>query len=279
MAQAESSAAERLTRRQLPWGDLARIEILPPAHREMASRTWLGRASGELHTAGTFTFLSLSLARIDAPARFRQIARDAIHEEQRHAEICRRMASIYAGHEVAMPPLYPIPLPTYRGAPEPLRASLHVIGQCCVNETTAGAFLERCLDGTTEPLARKVLLELLGDEIEHARLGWAHLAHVCETARGRADLSHWLPIMLRLNLARWRAEFVILPGDALWMHGCPPSHEIDAAVLDGMRTLIIPGFERAGVDVTEARAWCETLTQRPARDHLVPAPSSTPETT
>ena len=52
-----------------------------------------------------------------------------------------------------------------------------------MNETTAGVFLEVCLAHAEGALAKAALSELLSDEIDHGRIGWAHLAAVDAATR------------------------------------------------------------------------------------------------
>jgi hypothetical protein len=183
-------------------------------------------------------------------------ATGAVDDERRHSEICRRVAGIYLGRDLAMPPASRAALlPAYKGAPDVLRGTLQVLGQCAVNETTAAAFLEQALAGTTAPLARGALRELLRDEVDHARIGWAHLTSVVAQAGVSEALAAWLPRMLAVNLAGWRVARAARPDAALRAHGCPTLTEIDTAVVDAMRALILPGFARAGVSTAAAERW------------------------
>ena len=75
-----------------------------------------------------------------------------------------------------MAPHGPSPMPQLARAPLALRPTLHTLAMGCINETIASAWLEASLRDATLPLARRVIRELIADDIHHARMGWAHLA-------------------------------------------------------------------------------------------------------
>ena len=131
---------------------------------------------------------------------------------------CRVVASRFAGRELAEPARLILDVPKHEGASPALRQSLHVFGQCALNETTASAFLETCLAESKVPLAHVALRELLSDEIDHARIGWAHLASL--DAPSRAAVTPWLMPMMAANLSMWRDSgappkpSVLLSGDS-----------------------------------------------------------------
>jgi hypothetical protein len=104
------------------------------------------------------------------------LADRAIDDETRHEELSRVVASRFAGKELPLPAPLKLEVPEHRGASPELRDTLHIVGQCVFNETTAGAYLETSLALAKGELARCALRELLSDEIDHGRIGWAHLA-------------------------------------------------------------------------------------------------------
>lgn len=105
-------------------------------------------------------------------------------------------------------------------------------------------------------LARAACRELLSDEIDHARLGWAHLAAVGPGVR--AEVGRWLPRLARANLRMWRAsprpEALT---DAVVAHGHPRPEVLDAALVAATRELIVPGCATLGLDTTEVTAWLD----------------------
>src|SRR5581483_5066489 len=119
-------------------------------------------------------------------------------------------------------------------------------GQCCFNETTGSAFYEMCLSGATSPPARAALLSLLSDEVDHARLGWAHLASLRLDADQHRAVETWLPLLARGNFKAWRARFDAPDRVGLRAHGCPSYAAGRVAVENAFRDLIRPGFVSAG---------------------------------
>jgi hypothetical protein len=245
-----------LTRWPLPDGD-ASVDRLGDEDRRTIAAMWLGRACAEGRAAFSFQVIAEALAARDAEPELRAVAVRAVDDERRHAEICRRVASAYAGRELEQPSPESVQPPEHAGADASLRATLHVVGMCAINETTGSAFLETCRARATGRLVRAAFRELLADEVDHARIGWAHLASPRVGAEGRAGVGAWLPAMLAANLRQWRNRPPLPARATLAAHGCLSWAEVDAAVLGAMRELILPGFEHVGVDVTGARAWFE----------------------
>jgi hypothetical protein len=62
--------------------------------------------------------------------------------------------------------------------------------------------------------------------------------------------------MLCANLKMWRDAHQLDSNDsALGRHGTPPAKAIDAALLEAVQGLILPGFERFGLATNSLRAW------------------------
>ena len=112
-----------------------------------------------------------TLDQLDAEPELRAIARRAVDEERRHAQLCNQVATAYLGREAPPPARLPPIVPEHPGATPELRRTLHVLGMCAINETSGSAYLEACLSAATAPLAHAAALrELLADEwVDHAR--------------------------------------------------------------------------------------------------------------
>jgi hypothetical protein len=129
------------------------------------------------------------------------------------------------------------------------------VGHCLFNETTASAFLEASLSHARSPLALAALRELLSDEIDHARIGWAHLASLPEQERARVD--PWLLPMAFLNLKTWREHSppTAFYTESLARHGAPPWHAVEEALVGALSTLIVPGLAALGLETRELSEW------------------------
>lgn len=245
----------KLTSRPLPESDPT-IDALSANERARLADTWLLRAAMERRVGDSFAVVRDALVRRGAARELVDLAERAIDDEARHEELSRVVASRFAGKELALPKRLPLEVPAHKGASPELRDTLHVIGQCVFNETTASAYLECSLEHATDgTLARSALRELLSDEIDHGRIGWAHLA-TCDE-RTRAAVAPWLHAMAFTNLKEWRSETPYDPGhtEAMTKQGVPPATVVHEALVDALRTLVIPGFEQLQMDVSALKKW------------------------
>jgi hypothetical protein len=239
----------QLTRKPLPVADPT-IAALTAAERRVAIAVWHGRAEAELRASGSFSHLAVELADAGAPAELVALARRAIADELRHSMLCWHVACAFAGAGLPAPRRLPVTIPALAGASESMRRVMHVVGMCCLNETTGSAFLEVCREGARGPLVCAALHELLTDEIDHARLGWAFVATL--SLEVRAELAAWLPALVAANLGEWRQRPHRIITDALVAQGCPRWDDVDAAVVAAIDDLFVPGFERLGMSLNRA---------------------------
>jgi len=227
----------RLTKRPLPLDDDA-IDALDIGDRRELARFWLGRAAGERRVSKSCQVIRDALAGLRAPTELVALAERAIDDELRHAEIWRLGASRYWGEPLDEPEPWPLVVP-HIDAPPKLRNTLYVIGQCVFNETTASAFLETCLSQAKGRLATAVLREILSDEIDHGRIGWAFTAWL--SSRRRAEVNPWLVPMAHAHLREWRRACREVPA-TFAAHGVPSRADTEGAVMHALHELIIPGL-------------------------------------
>jgi hypothetical protein len=259
----------RLTQRPLPEADPT-LDALSSADRERIADIWLYRAATERRVADSFQVIGACLKRRRAPEPLVALAARAVDDEYRHTELSRVVASRFAGRELSTPARLRLEPPKHEGASPALRDTLFVVGQCVLNETTASAFLESCLEHARGPLARAALRELLSDEVEHGRLGWSYLSWLGE--RERAAVGPWLLPMAYLNLKLWRDETPDDPAHvvALTEHGAPPAAVIHEALVGALTSLIVPGLKALGMKTGPLEAWIAdgAGTERPPREYL-----------
>jgi hypothetical protein len=245
----------RLTSRPLPERD-AELEALEPAQRSQLAAVWLARAASEQRVAGAFEVVRDALEDLRSEPQLLALAARAVDDEHRHAELARQVASRFAGRELEPPARLTLVVPEHRGAPDRLRCSLHVLGHSAMNETFASAFLEAALGSCRAPYARASLRELLSDEVDHARIGWAHLAAL--GSEKRAELAPWIDSLVRANLKMWRESGREYPSDpALHRHGAPSAEVVESALLGAVRDLIIPGLDHFGIPTRSLKTWLE----------------------
>jgi hypothetical protein len=245
----------RLTQRPLP--DDPAIDALARADRQHLADIWLSRAAMERRVGEAFVVIRDALMRREASPDLVELAERAIDDERRHTELSRVVASRFAGRDLALPPRLLLEVPVHEGASPELRDTLHVVGQCVLNETTASAFLETSLALAKGALAKAALRELLSDEIDHGRMGWTHLASV--DARTRASVAPWLLPMAYLNLRNWKEHTPYDPreSDALTAHGSPPAEVIHEALVDALHSLIVPGLRELRIATASLERWLD----------------------
>jgi hypothetical protein len=257
----------RLTHKPLPARDTAIDACSPGARRKLAG-IWLSRAAMERRVADSFVVIAAALRRRRASEQLIQLADRSIDDEYRHAELSRVVASRFAGRDLAAPPRLELEVPAHKGCSTDLRDTLHVVGQCVLNETTATAFLETCLAHATGTLARSALRELLSDEVDHGRIGWAYLAST--SVETREQVGRWLLPMAYLNLRVWKEESPVDPEHLpeLSAHGAPPGEVIHDALVDALWTLIVPGLRELDVPTAPVERWlcAGAFTDRPPTD-------------
>lgn len=243
----------RLTRRPLPERD-DDIERLSDAQRKELVTVWLGRAQSERRVADAFRVIHAALRERTKNAELIALAERAVDDEHRHAELARRVASRFAGQELEPLPPLALSVPEHPDVSEELRHTLHILGHCAMNETFASGFLEATLDLTRASLARAAVQELLADEIDHARIGWAYLAEL--ESEERRELDAHLPSLVAANLRMWREAPRAYPEDPeLHRHGAPPAEVAESALVGAIQGLILPGLGHFGLSIGRLQRW------------------------
>ena len=246
----------RLTSRPLPETDPT-IERLSADEREIMTEVWLGRAANERRVSDSFGVVAEALKAVGANPAFITLAHRAVDDELRHAEICRAVAARFHGSALEPPARLALVVPPHPTASPELRHTLHIIGQSCFNETIASAVLEASIAGARAPLASAALRELLSDEVDHARLGWAHLASVSNELRAKVE--RWIPALARGNLKMWRqTPRRYATSLALMEQGALSAETTEETLLSAIRDLVIPGFDQLGCSTLEVRRWLES---------------------
>jgi hypothetical protein len=143
-----------------------------PRVLEWLRSSWRGRAQGE-RRAGEFDrrYHALCVAAGLAPetcAALERIARD----EERHDELCTRIADLLGAPSSVPPPevAHVLPDPAQRAS----RAELArwTIVRFCLGEACAIHQLVAMRDAIEEAALRPALTYMLRDEVHHARFGW-----------------------------------------------------------------------------------------------------------
>lgn len=223
------------------------IARLPDEIRQAIAAHWLGRATSELRVALGFEALLPRLREVGAVAPVLELVVKAIDDERRHGGLCAQLASRYAGSPREAPAPGDSPLQCFGAADEALEVALLVIGMCCINESIASAWLRACQRVATSPTAAFANRVHLRDEIDHARVGWAHLASDAVTPAMRVALRSWTGRMIRVNVAQWKEPDRFLPREGVPEHGHLSQVENDRVVNEAVREVVLPGFAHVGI--------------------------------
>jgi hypothetical protein len=243
-----SFGLRRVSRRPLPIDDAA-VDLLDPEPRSAVAAMWANRSAAELRVAAAFAAIAGALFEVGADPQVLAIVSRAVGEEVRHAEICRRIASRYQGTPVAWPSPAAATLPQHEGATPNVCCAMHMIGMCCLNETIAGAYLQSCFAAAEAPLAKAALSELLSDEIDHARVGWAYLASAPLSAETRDDIGVRFGPLRDATIRLWVTQNRSVLGEGVPQHGLISHEAVERAVADSIETLVVPGLASVGIRV------------------------------
>jgi hypothetical protein len=235
-------------RDEIPFDDPSPA-ALTPSIRAAVAESWRTRAASELRVGRAFGLMAPRLRACGAIDPVLDRLARAAEEEARHAALCVRLAGAYAGESIEAPDVGDVELPRFGAGDEELECALVVAGMCCINETVATAWLGACLDAATTPIAAAANRAHLADEIEHARLGWAHLASRAVSPETRRGLARWVPALLEANAPAWEREDPGLPREGIPAHGILGVEETRRVVREAVRDLVIPGFGHVGVEL------------------------------
>ena len=226
----------------------------PPADRAVLAQIWRDRCRAEASVGNVFEQLVAELASVGAPAAIIELAERAAGDEDRHARVCAELAAAYATEPLDLHPERRVRLADAEHPDARVRVALHVVHVCCISETIACAFVETCLgacDGA--PALAEIHRRHLGDEIRHARVGWAYLATLPGDAL--AELAARLPEILEKQLGSWLGRIAELPEHGVAGHAYPPRSVLVDAVHGALEDMVLPGFDHVGVNTAAARAW------------------------
>lgn len=220
------------------------VSGLSPELRADIGWHWARRSESELTSGVVFANISLAVLATGVTPEIAFLAARAHSDEVRHAEICRHVATRYLGADVP----FPRPRQVEKPAPTPsqarLAATLHVVQNCCFNESVAMVFLRTCLDQAEHELVRLALRELMREEVDHCRIGWALLSSGAVTDADRAAVTRALQGFIGDIRHLWLAD----AGCALPRgHGALDPSDLARVVEEALEELILPGLEHCGV--------------------------------
>jgi len=228
-------------RRPLPEDD-ATIEALPHDVRARIAEGWVKRSEAEFSAGAVFASITRGLFFEDVPREVLWLAARAVTDEIRHGELCLFAANRYSGIVHQRPKA--LVSNEARGG-----ALIHAVVNGAINETIATAFLNASFEAATSPFARAILRELLADEVDHARVGWAVLADGSpKGAEIRAETEKHLSALVDMVRTIWIDSARAAPNDLPREHGCIPGRDVMKIVDEALVEIVFPGFAHVGID-------------------------------
>ena len=231
-----------------------------PQARRLAARVWCRRLCVEREAADRFRRLARELAQVSAADEVVALAGSAADDELRHAALCEELVVHFGGAVPATQKAVATKIGPSALSPRQ-RVLFEMVAMGCVTETLSTALLGALVDRARDPLAQRIMREILRDEVKHSRLGWAHLA--AEHAAGQPDcVGQSLPRMLqatvREELFSTDAEHALQ--DELSGMGSLSRRERRETFINTMTQVVFPGLAKFGVDTTHGASWLEQKT-------------------
>lgn len=172
---------------------------LDPTLRRPALATWRGRMTNEYGSTAVFAALADQVATVDDDPEAVATLRGFAAEERRHGVLCGAVVEALGGQAVIEQPLPQAEeMPRHQDVPALEGVARNVISVCCLSETVAVSLITAERLAMPEGPLRRLLTDILSDEVGHARFGWRWLARHQEAlgAEGLDRLRRWMPIAL-----------------------------------------------------------------------------------
>ena len=218
------------------------MDGLGSEERERVAAYWWQRALGELTSWHAFQHVLSDLRAENAAPAVIELAERAVQDEYAHAQFCREWAVRFGHPDGELVPRGERPI-AFRGATEAENRLLRIV-LCCMNETVGCVVLRHVRTALTMPELRELNRRHMADEVQHSRVGWAHLATLDD--KQRKFLGLWLPALLRLVKQSW-CEGTEQEHEELVPFGYFSLRLLRAAHDEAVQSVILPGFQHLGL--------------------------------
>ncbi len=214
--------------------------------RAKLSAFWVHRARSERRVGCAFALMIPRLVDVGASDIVVDLLRAASAEEAQHADLCMEMAAHYAATTPApVPAIANVVLPSFGFDDPVMENAVLVASMCCINESIACVWLEACLRVASAPIAVAANRLHLREEVNHARLGWAHLASYAVPEHVRRDIGGIVAALVRANRPLWDEPPSQVPVEGVAEHGCL-SHQHHREVIEHAISAVNPFGESRG---------------------------------
>lgn len=218
------------------------MEGLGEEQRECVAGYWWQRAQGELTSWHGFQHVLADLRIERAAPAVIELAERAVQDEFQHAQRCREWALRFGhpGGEVTARGERPI---AFRGATEEQNRLLRIT-LCCMNETVGCVVLRHARPALALPDLRAFNRRHMADELQHSRVGWAHLATL--HTKQHELLRPWVPALLRLVKEGWcggneQEREDLVPFGYFSLRLLCAAHD------EAIKAIVLPGFQHLGI--------------------------------
>jgi len=238
------------------------LSELPPDVRKLAGENWAFRWNVERDAHLRFVRMAGRLQQFGSPEGVVALAKKAADDEVRHTALCADLAARYGSTVDADKPASIHEVSPSRLA-EPESLTYEVIAACCVTETESAGVLTTLLASEPDPKVREVLHAIARDEVDHSRLGWAHLAHA-RTVQKLDYMAELLPIILGGTVTDALfapATEPALESPLLLRAGILPHSQKRQVFVRMLREVVFPGLESNGIDASAGKAWLDARAQ------------------
>jgi hypothetical protein len=237
------------------------IDSLPPKARLRLAHAWGWRAREEARAANLFDYVAREIGSRDADLAA-WAARSA-EQERAHATWCATYAATFGPSPDALGPADEQHL---QPAVDDAVLLGFVVAACCINETLAAGYLREMRRRARTPTARRLVRDLLRDEVEHARFGWIYLARrtALEDIRGWLDANLVSILVCSMGVVFEESHVAAADDDdavseLVSAHGYLSACDGRRSYLDSFDQAILPGFRALGVELGDVEAWRSQL--------------------
>jgi hypothetical protein len=215
---------------------------LDEEQRRTVAAYWWRRAEGEMTSWVGFGHVLEDLRAVRSPTTVCELAERAVRDEHKHALFCRDWAIRFGHPGGTVVPRSVEPL-RFRGASEGENRLLRIL-LCCFTETVGCFILQHVRKVVTHPELRKLNQVHLGDELQHSRVGWGHLATLAPEARD--FLRGWMPAVLGL-LPEACCDGPEEEREELVPYGYFTPRLLRVAHAEAVSEVILPGLRHLGI--------------------------------
>jgi hypothetical protein len=257
----QAHAGDREARRLIEPRLLSDADVLPAIASERVrldlQNFWKARADGEWTTALALEHVLADLESFCAPESLRTLCQRSIRDERRHTAWCTAMVQRLGAvtYEPRLKGSRPL---TFHGAGAAENALFRCIFAGCISETIALHVLRRSHTDITSRPIRTVNRLHMGEEVGHARLGWAFLGWLRESCRldqaTRTTLQNALPALIDISVRSWLDAAREHETECAQVGAIQLTH-VEVGIREALGEVIIPGFSSYAIELRNPCAW------------------------